>query len=83
MRGLSSLSFAIPVNGNVNGWVKAPRDLRQGDPLSPFLFSIVADVLSRLMLRVKKSRLLEGFTVGRSRTTISHLQFADDTIFFF
>ena len=37
MRGcLSSSSFAILVNGNAKGWVKASRGLRQGDPLSPF-----------------------------------------------
>ncbi|RVW66935.1 Peptidyl-prolyl cis-trans isomerase CYP59 [Vitis vinifera] len=70
------------VNGNAKRWVKASRELRQGDPLSPFLFTIIVDVLSRLMLRAVESGLLEGFGVGRSGTTISHLQFTDATIFF-
>ncbi|RVW28239.1 hypothetical protein CK203_083670 [Vitis vinifera] len=40
MRGcLSSSSFAILVNGNAKGWVKASRGLRQGDPLSPSFYS--------------------------------------------
>ena len=82
---LSSSSFYLfiwIVNGNAKGWVKASRGLRQGDPLSPFLFTIVADVLSRMMLRAEERSLLEGFRVGRNRTRVSHLQFADDTIFF-
>ena len=83
MRGcLSSVSYAILVNGNAKGWVKATRGLREGDPLSPFLFTIVADVLSRMLLRAEERSMLEGFTVGRNRTRVSHLQFADATIFF-
>ncbi|KAJ9685133.1 hypothetical protein PVL29_017245 [Vitis rotundifolia] len=83
MRGcLSSVSFAVLVNGNAKGWVKASRGLRQGDPLSPFLFTLVADVLSRMLLRAEERNALEGFRVGRNRTRVSHLQFADDTIFF-
>ncbi|RVW32260.1 putative mitochondrial protein [Vitis vinifera] len=70
------------VNGNAKGWVKASRGLRQGDPLSIFLFNLVADVLSRMLLRAEERSLLEGFRVGRNRTRVSHLQFADDTIFF-
>ena len=58
------------------------RGLQQRDLLSPFLFSIVVDVLSGLMLRVEESGLLEGFNVGRSEAIVSHLQFADNTIFF-
>ncbi|RVW89552.1 LINE-1 retrotransposable element ORF2 protein [Vitis vinifera] len=83
MRGcLSSVSYAVLVNGNAKGWVKASRGLRQGDPLSPFLFTIVADVLSRMLLKAEERNVLEGFRVGRNRTRVSHLQFADDTIFF-
>ena len=83
MRGcLSTVSFAVLVNGNAKGWVKASRGLRQGDPLSPFLFTLVADVLSRMLLRAEERNLLEGFKVGRNRIRVSHLQFADDTIFF-
>ncbi|WJZ85876.1 hypothetical protein VitviT2T_005388 [Vitis vinifera] len=79
---LSSVSFAILVNGSAKGWVKASRGLRQGDPLSSFLFTLVADVLSRMLMRAEERNMLEGFRVGRNRTRVSHLQFADDTIFF-
>ncbi|RVX22469.1 LINE-1 retrotransposable element ORF2 protein [Vitis vinifera] len=72
----------ILVIGNAKEWVKASRGLRQGDPLSSFLFTIVADVLSRMLLRAEERNVFEGFRVGRNRTRVSHLQFADDTIFF-
>ncbi|RVW46826.1 Transposon TX1 uncharacterized 149 kDa protein [Vitis vinifera] len=42
----------------------------------------VADVLSRMLLKAEEKNVLEGFRVGRNRTRVSHLQFADDTIFF-
>ncbi|WKA01530.1 hypothetical protein VitviT2T_019810 [Vitis vinifera] len=79
---LSSVSYAILVNGSAKGWVKASKGLRQGDPLSPFLFTLVADVLNRMLIRAEERNMMEGFRVGRNRTRVSHLQFADDTIFF-
>ena len=83
MKGcLSSMSFVVLVNGNVKGWIKATKGLRQGDPLSPFLFTIVADALSRMMIRAEERGLFEGFTVGRDGSRVSLLQYADDTIFF-
>ncbi|RVW86537.1 putative ribonuclease H protein [Vitis vinifera] len=60
----------ILVNGNAKAWVKASRCLRQGDPLSPFLFTLVANVLSRMLLRAEEINVLEGFRVGRNRTKV-------------
>ena len=83
MRGcLSTVSFVVLMNGNAKGRVKAYRGLRQGDPLSFFLLTLVTDVLSKMLLRVEERNSLEGFRVGRNRTRVSHLQFADNTIFF-
>ncbi|RVW93493.1 Transposon TX1 uncharacterized 149 kDa protein [Vitis vinifera] len=71
MRGcLSSVSYAILVNGNAKGWVKAARGLRQGDPLSPFLFTIVADVLSRMLLKAEERNFLEGFRVNLDKSNL-------------
>ncbi|RVW87868.1 Transposon TX1 uncharacterized 149 kDa protein [Vitis vinifera] len=64
---LSTVSYAVLVNGNAKGWVKASRGLRQGDPLSHFLFTLVADVLSRMLLRAGERNLLECFRVGNPK----------------
>ena len=61
---LSSISYAVLVNGNAKGWVKASRGLRQGDSLSPFLFTLVADVLSKMLLRAEERNLCGGFQGG-------------------
>ena len=46
------------------------------------MITLVTDVLSRMLLRAEERNLLESFKVGRNRTKMTHLQFADDTIFF-
>lgn len=79
---LSSCTFAVIVNGEPKSWFKGERGVRQGDPLSPFLFTIVVDVLSRLVSRAVSNGLVKGLSVGSEGILISHLQFADDTILF-
>ena len=56
--------------------------LRQGDHLSPFLFALVVEILNRLLSRALDLGILEGIKIGRQNVSLSHLQFADDTILF-
>jgi exonuclease III len=82
---ISTVRFSILINGCPSGFFPSSRGLRQGDPLSPLLFVIVMEALSRLMGRTVQGRLLSGFTVGSSverEVTVSHLLFADDTLIF-
>ena len=62
---LSSSSFAVIVNGKPRSWFKGQRGLRQGDPLSSFLFTLVVDVLGWLVSRAIDNGLVKGLTVGR------------------
>jgi hypothetical protein len=58
--------------------------VRQGDPLSPFLFVLVMEAFSRMLGAFTYRGLITGFSVGSSeqaRVNVSHLLFADDTIF--
>ena len=59
------------------------RGLRQGDPLSPFLFLFVADALSALLSKSVNEGSLNGVSISRGAPEISHLLFADDTLLFF
>ena len=72
---LLSTSFAVLVNRNAKCWVKDTRGLRQRDPLFPFLHTIVADVLSRMMMKREESGLTKGFIVDRDNTSAFFILF--------
>ena len=83
MKGcLSSSNFSIMIHGRPKGNFNASGGIRQGDPLSPFIFVLVADVLNRLVEKARDVQLIEGFEIGRDTVKVSRLQFANDTIFF-
>ncbi|KAL6537873.1 hypothetical protein OROHE_012160 [Orobanche hederae] len=77
---LSSASANVLVNGSPSGEFQLKKGLRQGDPLSPFLFLVVAEGLNLLIGRAVERGILAPVLVGRSQTPTSHLQYADDTI---
>ena len=82
---VTSVRFSILVNGSSEGFFGSSRGLRQGDPLSPLLFLLIMEVLSRLLRKTKESNLIQGFHVGAMNSVgvrISHLLFANDTILF-
>lgn len=53
--------FFVLVNGVPKGFFQAQRGLRQGDPLSPFLFAIVGEALSRMIYAARDANLITGF----------------------
>jgi hypothetical protein len=77
--------FSILINGSSCDFFESSRGLRQGDPLSPLLFVIIMEALSKMMDQVVGGGLVSGFSVGREAPRlimVSHLPFADDTLIF-
>ena len=77
---LPTSTFSVIVNGEPKAWFHDERGVRQGDPLSPLLFTLMVDVLSRVISRAMASGLIKGVKVGSEGIVVSHLQLANDTI---
>ncbi|XP_071739221.1 secreted RxLR effector protein 78-like [Rutidosis leptorrhynchoides] len=78
---LKSATISILVNGSPTNEFSLGRGIRQGDPLSPFLFILAAEGLNILTKAATEKGLFKGVEIGRDKVNISHLQYADDTIF--
>jgi hypothetical protein len=83
MECVSTISYTVYFNNVQLESFKPSRGLRQGDPLSPFLFLFVADGLSRLFKKETQQGMLQELHICRRSPGISHLLFADDTMVFF
>jgi hypothetical protein len=71
--------MSVLVNGSPTNEFHVGKGLRQGDPLSPFLFLIVTEGLSGLMRKAVENNLFHGYKVS-DNIMFHSLQFADDTI---
>ena len=83
MQCVCSLRCKILHNGTEIGPITPERGLRQGDPLSPYLFIICADSLSSALKELQDKGLIHGCNIARSAPAISHLFFVNDSYFFF
>ncbi|GJU61158.1 RNA-directed DNA polymerase, eukaryota, reverse transcriptase zinc-binding domain protein [Tanacetum coccineum] len=60
MTCITTPSFSICVNGEINGYFKGERGLRQGDPISPYLFTLVMEVFNMIMIKNIKESNMHG-----------------------
>ncbi|KAM1262570.1 hypothetical protein ACFX13_028354 [Malus domestica] len=82
MRCIKTVELSILINGRPGRAFKPTRGLRQEDPISPYLFLFLSEVLSLVVSKVVQQGYLEGIRISTSGPMLSHLLFVDDTLIF-
>lgn len=82
MGNLSRSWFSILLNGATAGFFQSSCGLKQGDPLSPLLFIMLSEVLSRGLKTLLHANKIATYALPRNAPVLTHLCFADDLIIF-
>lgn len=83
MNCVSSDAFSLLLNGQVSTNINVQRGLKQGDPLSPYLFILSMNVYSCLTADAEANNHCNGISFARRGLAISHFMYANDLILFF
>lgn len=83
MQCIATVSYSVLVNESPSKILKPACGLRQGDPLSPYLFVLCMEALSRNLQVAEIQNQFSGIKIGRNSKAISHLFFADDCNVYF
>ena len=78
----STMTYTILVNGEPRGLITPTRGLRQGDPLSPYLFLFCAEGLNAILNQARENGDIHGFSICRNGPKLTHLFFADGCLLF-
>ena len=82
MRCVTSATFAVKLNGGLSRGFSLSRGLRQGDPLSPYLFLFCVEGFSAMLKKAQEEGKVKGVKFGCTGPHVTHLLFADDNIVF-
>jgi hypothetical protein len=77
---LENDTINVKMNNSIGPYFPSHKGVRQGDPLSPLLFNITVDVLTRLVYLAQQNNLVTGLIANLTSRGIAILQYAYDTI---
>eukprot|EP00253_Pinus_taeda_P033643 PITA_33643 len=77
---VTTASFSILLNGSLSRTFRPSRGLRQGDPLSTFLFILMMEGLGKAIKSANAKGRIQGLKLTRNGDTLTHQQFVDDTM---
>ena len=82
MECITTVTYSILINGEPSRNIKPSRGIRQGDPLSPYLFLLCSEGLHRMIQKATERGDLQGVSICRNGPKLTHLFFADDSLLF-
>ncbi|KAF7820656.1 ribonuclease H [Senna tora] len=83
MQCVTSSSMRVKINRELSNWITPAVGLRQGDPLSPYLYVLCANVLSHYLIKAQNDKSIQGVKIAIAAPAINHLLYADDVLMFF
>lgn len=79
---VETVTYRFKVNGGLTDMIIPGRGLRQGDPLSPYLFLLCAEGFSALLQQAERAQHINGISICQGAPQVNHLLFADDSLLF-
>ena len=83
MECVTTVHYTLLISGNITKSFFPSKGLRQGDPLSLYLFLMCVNILSLTLMKAESQNRINGVKLGRNGCSFTHLFFVDDSIFFF
>lgn len=78
---ITTPKFSVSINGGLEGYFSGGKGLRQGDPLSPYLFVLAMEVFSRILVKASSNGRFSHHP-RCAKLDFTHLCFADDLLLF-
>ena len=78
---VNTVSYSVLVNGEPKGLIRPTRRIRQGNPLSPFLFLLCMEGLHSLISKAEREGAIHESSLSKTSPKLTHLLFANDSFY--